>query len=178
VNTNTAWIPPGTPSDWRFSSTTSGWTNDSLGYEWLSTLFDPETRREDGRTAASYTRRTRVAFNKPLSSVLFLGIYRRRYSSAAFVASTTTARCRRLRSAKAGSCGEDRYPYPPRYRPYIASRLDYGLYTGWRASYYIAEYTIGLSNNRSSTAKPDNRPFDPRDARQPRYSLPREPPRR
>ena len=47
--TNTGWIPPNTPLNWRFSTSNSGWTSDSHAYEWVSTIFDPETRREDGR---------------------------------------------------------------------------------------------------------------------------------
>lgn len=44
MHTNTAWIPRETPSDWRFSTSTSGWTSDSHGYEWLTTVFEPTTR--------------------------------------------------------------------------------------------------------------------------------------
>ena len=47
-NTNTAWIPTDTPRNWRFSTSNSGWTSDSHAYEWISTVFDPETKREDG----------------------------------------------------------------------------------------------------------------------------------
>ena len=35
-HTNTAWIPPDTPSNWRFSTSTNGWTSDSHGYEGLT----------------------------------------------------------------------------------------------------------------------------------------------
>ena len=42
--TNTAWIPPDTPLDWRFSTSNSGWTSDSHAYEWLTTVFEPTTR--------------------------------------------------------------------------------------------------------------------------------------
>ena len=45
--TNTAWIPAYAPSDWRWSTSNSGWTSDSHGFEWLSTLFEPKTRLED-----------------------------------------------------------------------------------------------------------------------------------
>jgi hypothetical protein len=44
---NTAWIPASTPVKWRFSTSTSGWTSDNHAYEWLTTLFEPETRRND-----------------------------------------------------------------------------------------------------------------------------------
>jgi hypothetical protein len=47
--TNTAWIPASTPENWRFSTSNSGWTSDSHAYEWLTTLFEPETRRNDGK---------------------------------------------------------------------------------------------------------------------------------
>lgn len=47
--TNTGWIPSNTPRNWRFSTSNSGWTSDSHAYEWVSTVFDPETRQEDGR---------------------------------------------------------------------------------------------------------------------------------
>ena len=45
--TNTAWIPAHTPSNWRFSARNSGWTSDSYGYEWRTTIFEPATRPED-----------------------------------------------------------------------------------------------------------------------------------
>jgi len=46
-HTNTAWILPNTLSNWRFLTSTSGWTSDSHGYEWLTTLFEPLTRPKD-----------------------------------------------------------------------------------------------------------------------------------
>ncbi len=46
-HTNTGWIPEHTPADWRFSTSNSGWTSDSHGYEWLTTVFEPLTRPED-----------------------------------------------------------------------------------------------------------------------------------
>lgn len=49
-HTNTAWIPTQTPRDWRFSTSSSGWTSDSHGYEWLTTVFEPSTRPEDPTT--------------------------------------------------------------------------------------------------------------------------------
>jgi hypothetical protein len=45
--TNTAWIPMHTPPCWRFSTSNSGWTSDSHGYEWLTTVFEPSTRPEN-----------------------------------------------------------------------------------------------------------------------------------
>lgn len=47
--TNTGLILATTPPNWRFSTSNSGWTSDSHGYEWLTTVFEPETRREDGK---------------------------------------------------------------------------------------------------------------------------------
>jgi hypothetical protein len=47
--TNTAWIPASTPEKWKFSTSNSGWTSDNHAYEWLTTLFEPETRRIDGK---------------------------------------------------------------------------------------------------------------------------------
>jgi hypothetical protein len=46
-HTNTAWIPTNTPPDWRFSTSNSGWTSDSNGYEWLTTVFEPSTQPTD-----------------------------------------------------------------------------------------------------------------------------------
>jgi hypothetical protein len=46
-HTNTAWIPTHTPSNWRFSTSTSGWTSNSHAYEWISTVFEPSTRPDD-----------------------------------------------------------------------------------------------------------------------------------
>ena len=47
--TNTAWIPASTPEKWKFSTSNSGWTSDNHAYEWLTTLFEPETHRNDGK---------------------------------------------------------------------------------------------------------------------------------
>ena len=41
---NTAWIPAQAPPEWRFSTSKSGWTSDSHAYEWLTTVFEPQTR--------------------------------------------------------------------------------------------------------------------------------------
>ena len=56
THTNTSWIPKRPPLDWRFSTSNSGWTSDSQGYEWLTTIFEPSTRPSD-----SHTRRLLVA---------------------------------------------------------------------------------------------------------------------
>lgn len=34
-NVNSEWIPDTTPLGWTFTSSNKGWTNDTLGYEWL-----------------------------------------------------------------------------------------------------------------------------------------------
>jgi hypothetical protein len=47
-NTNSSWIPPNTPPNWRFSTSNSGWTSDSHGFEWLRTVFEPESRQKSG----------------------------------------------------------------------------------------------------------------------------------
>jgi hypothetical protein len=39
-NTNSRWIPDNTHSHWRFSTSTSGWTLNSHGYEWLRKVFE------------------------------------------------------------------------------------------------------------------------------------------
>lgn len=41
---NSGWIPYSTPPNWRFSTSTSSWRSDSHGYEWLTTIFEPETQ--------------------------------------------------------------------------------------------------------------------------------------
>jgi hypothetical protein len=46
-HTNTGWIPAQAPQDWRFSTSSSGWTSDSHGYEWLTTVFEPLTKPTD-----------------------------------------------------------------------------------------------------------------------------------
>lgn len=46
-HTNTGWIPAQAPPDWRFLTSNSGWTSDSHGYEWLTTVFAPSTKPDD-----------------------------------------------------------------------------------------------------------------------------------
>lgn len=45
-NTNSGWIPENTPANWRFSTSNSGWTSNSHGFEWLQTVFEPESRQK------------------------------------------------------------------------------------------------------------------------------------
>jgi hypothetical protein len=47
-NTNSGWIPQDAPLNWRFSTSNSGWTSNSHGYEWLRTVFEPESRQKSG----------------------------------------------------------------------------------------------------------------------------------
>jgi hypothetical protein len=47
-NTNSAWIPKDTPPDWHFSTSTSGWTSNSHGFEWLRKVFKPESKKKSG----------------------------------------------------------------------------------------------------------------------------------
>jgi hypothetical protein len=35
------------PENWKFSTSNSGWTSDNHTYEWLTTLFEPETHQND-----------------------------------------------------------------------------------------------------------------------------------
>jgi len=46
-HTNAGWIPAQAPPDWRFSTSNSGWTSDSHGYEWLTEVFAPSTEPDD-----------------------------------------------------------------------------------------------------------------------------------
>jgi hypothetical protein len=46
-HTNTGCLPAQTPQDWRFSTSSSGWTSNSHGYEWLTTVFEPLTKPTD-----------------------------------------------------------------------------------------------------------------------------------
>ena len=41
---NTRWFPVDIPPGWLFSSSNKGWTSDSHFYEWISTVFEPNTR--------------------------------------------------------------------------------------------------------------------------------------
>jgi len=42
---STAWVPDHAPPDWRFTTSKSGWTSDSHGYQWLTEVFEPWSRR-------------------------------------------------------------------------------------------------------------------------------------
>ena len=48
-NLNSGWIPDVTPPGWAFSTSNKGWTSDIHAYEWLTTQFEPLTRRNDGK---------------------------------------------------------------------------------------------------------------------------------
>ena len=45
-DTNSRWIPEDAPVNWRFSTSNSGWTSNSHGFEWLRTVFEPESRQK------------------------------------------------------------------------------------------------------------------------------------
>jgi hypothetical protein len=40
------WVPDDAPPNWRWSTSNKGWTSHSHAFEWISTLFEPETRPE------------------------------------------------------------------------------------------------------------------------------------
>jgi hypothetical protein len=42
---STAWIPEHAPTEWHFTTSKSGWTSDSHGYQWLTEVFEPWSRR-------------------------------------------------------------------------------------------------------------------------------------
>ena len=46
-HTSSAWILLETSLDWQFSTSNSSWTSDSHGYEWLTTVFELNTRPID-----------------------------------------------------------------------------------------------------------------------------------
>jgi hypothetical protein len=48
-NLNSAWVPEEIPRDWSFSTSNKGWISDLYGYEWISTRFEPLTRRTNGK---------------------------------------------------------------------------------------------------------------------------------
>lgn len=45
-NTNSRWIPENPPANWRFSTSNSGWTSNSHGFEWPQTVFEPESHQK------------------------------------------------------------------------------------------------------------------------------------
>jgi len=42
---STARVPDHAPPDWSFTTSKSGWTSDSHGYQWLTEVFEPWSRR-------------------------------------------------------------------------------------------------------------------------------------
>ncbi|KAI4750748.1 hypothetical protein E4T52_16693 [Aureobasidium sp. EXF-3400] len=44
----TSHFPTDTP-DWRYTSSTNGWTTNSKGLSWLTTMYEPETRPQNGQ---------------------------------------------------------------------------------------------------------------------------------
>lgn len=47
-NTNSKWISAGIPSNWHFSTSSSGWTSNGHGFEWLRKVFEPESKKRSG----------------------------------------------------------------------------------------------------------------------------------
>lgn len=45
MHLSTAWVPDHTPPDWSFTTSKSGWTSDNHGYQWLTEVFEPWSRR-------------------------------------------------------------------------------------------------------------------------------------
>ena len=45
--TNSAWIPTEALSNWRFSTSNNSWTSDFHGFEWLTTVFEPNTQPQN-----------------------------------------------------------------------------------------------------------------------------------
>jgi hypothetical protein len=43
-NFQTAWVPPDMDKEWHWTNNSKGWTCDSIGLEWLTRVFDPNTR--------------------------------------------------------------------------------------------------------------------------------------
>ena len=39
-----AWVPHESDKDWNWTSNSKGWTCDNIGFEWLTSVFDPNTR--------------------------------------------------------------------------------------------------------------------------------------
>jgi hypothetical protein len=48
-NLNSDWVPEETPRDRSFLTSNKGWISDLYGYEWISTRFEPFTRRTNGK---------------------------------------------------------------------------------------------------------------------------------
>lgn len=42
---SSAWVPDHAPPDWSYTTSKSGWTSDSHGYQWLTEVFEPWSRR-------------------------------------------------------------------------------------------------------------------------------------
>jgi hypothetical protein len=42
---STGWVPDHAPPDWSFTTSKSGWTSDSHGYQWLTEVFEPWSRQ-------------------------------------------------------------------------------------------------------------------------------------
>ena len=59
---NSGWLPKDVDSTgWAWTSSSSGWTNNTLGYEWLTNIFEPQTRPPPLTPPAPPTRRLLIA---------------------------------------------------------------------------------------------------------------------
>ena len=43
-NFQAVWVPSDMNKDWQWTSNSKGWTCDNIGFEWLTRVFDPNTR--------------------------------------------------------------------------------------------------------------------------------------
>lgn len=41
---NSKWVPPTAPLEWLYTNSSSGWTSDTLGLEWLTNVFEPKKK--------------------------------------------------------------------------------------------------------------------------------------
>jgi hypothetical protein len=49
-NLQTTWYQHDRIPDWIYTSSANGWTSNRIAYEWLRTVFEPETRLKEGET--------------------------------------------------------------------------------------------------------------------------------
>jgi hypothetical protein len=45
-NFQSAWVPPGMDKDRQWTNNSKGWTFDNIGFEWLTRVFDSNTRNK------------------------------------------------------------------------------------------------------------------------------------
>lgn len=101
--------PAHTSRDWRFSTSNSGWTSDSHAYEWLTTVFEPETRPEDPEVR-------RLLIKDGHGSHITANVYRALHeerdrpsnSASSLLTHPATSRCERLFAAESCPRSRDR----------------------------------------------------------------------